>query len=93
MMELNFLSKKKNLRKWATFSIYVSDQKFKKSMDFLLVTDGDKSHYVYTKEFDRFMFHKKKNKNKNYFCIKNKNVLTKHKEVCLSFNGTQSIKF
>ena len=29
-----------------TFPIYISDQKFENSMDLLLITDGDKSHYV-----------------------------------------------
>ena len=46
------------------FPIYVSDQKFEDSMDLLLLIDDDKSHYVYIKDFDRFMFHKTKNKNK-----------------------------
>ena len=50
------------------FPIYVSDQKFKDSMDLLLLNDDDKSHYVYIKDFDRFMFHKTKNKNKKWFC-------------------------
>ena len=30
-------------------------------MDLLLLIDNDKSHYVYIKDFDRFMFHKTKN--------------------------------
>ena len=81
-----------------TFPIYVSDQKFENSMDLLLVTDGDKSHYVYIKDFNRFMFHKTKNKNKKYFCksclqcFSSKNVLTEHKEDCLIINGKQSVK-
>ena len=55
------------------------------------------SHYVYIKDFDRFIFHKTKNKNKKYFCksflqcFSSKNVLTKHKEVYLSINGAQSV--
>ena len=32
-------------------------------MDLLLVSNENKSHYVYIKDFDRFMFHKTKNKN------------------------------
>ena len=44
--------------------IYVSDQKFEGSINLLLVIDDNKSHYVYIKEFNRFMFHKSKNKNK-----------------------------
>ena len=43
------------------FPIYVSDQKFEDSMDLLFLNDDDKSHYVYIKDFDRFMFHKTKN--------------------------------
>ena len=31
-------------------------------MDLLLVTDENKSHFVYIKDFDRFVFHKTKNK-------------------------------
>ena len=46
------------------FPIYISDQKFKDSIDLLFLNDDDKSHYVYIKDFDRFMFHKTKNKNK-----------------------------
>ena len=43
------------------FPIYVSNQKFEDSLDLLLLIDDDKSHYVYIKYFDRFMFHKTKN--------------------------------
>ena len=46
------------------FLIYVSDQKFKDSLGLLLFIDDDKSHYVYIKDFNIFMFHKTKNKNK-----------------------------
>ena len=81
-----------------TFPIYVSDQKFEISMDLLQLFDGYKSHYVYIKNFNRFMFHKTKNKSKKYFCkscvwyFSSKNVLTKHKEDCLSINGAQSVR-
>ena len=78
--------------------IYVSDQKFEDSMDLLLLIDDDKSHYVYIKDFDRFMFHKTKNKNKKWFCrsclqcFSRESVLIKHKENGLSINGKQSVK-
>ena len=49
------------------FPIYISDQKFEDSMDLQLLIDNDKSHYMYIKDFDRFMFHKTKNKSKNGF--------------------------
>ena len=67
-------------------------------MELLLVIDENKSHYVYIKDFDRFMFHKTKNRNKKYFCksclqcFSIKSLSTKHKEVCLSINGAQSVR-
>ena len=67
-------------------------------MDLLLVINKIKSHYVHIKDFDGFLFHKTKNKNKKYFCksclqcFSSKNLLIEHKKVCLSINGTQSVR-
>ena len=50
-----------------------------------------------SKTYDRFMFHKTKNKNKKQLCksclqcFSSKDVFTEHKEVCLSINGAQSV--
>ena len=104
MMKLIFLCKKKTLARLKqknnicinvfgcknrlVFPMFVSDQKFENFMDLLLVTDDDKSHYVYIKDFDRFKFHKNKNENKKYFCksclqcFSIESVLTKHKGDC-----------
>ena len=79
------------------FPIYVSDQTFKSSIDLLLLINDNQSHYVYIKDFNTFMFHKTKNKNKKWFCrsclqyFRSENVLIKHKEDRLSINGQQSI--
>ena len=67
-------------------------------MDLLLATHGDKWHYVYIKDFNRFMFYKTKNKNKKYFCksclqcFSGENVLTEHKNICFRINGAQSVR-
>ena len=67
-------------------------------MDLLLLIDNNKSHYVNIKDFDRFLFHKTKNKNKKWFCksclqcLSSENVLIKHKEHFLNINGKQSVK-
>ena len=50
-----------------TYPIYISNQKFENSMDLLLFKNENKSHYMYIKDFDRFMSHKTKNKKKNTF--------------------------
>ena len=79
------------------FPIYVSDKRFKESIDLLLLIDDDKSRYVYIKDFDSFMFHETKNKNKKWFyrsclqCFSSKYVLINHKEDCLIINGKQSV--
>ena len=46
-------------KKGLVFPIYVWDQKSEDSVDLLLLINDDKSHYVYIKDFDRFMFHEK----------------------------------
>ena len=67
-------------------------------MDLLLIFDENKSHYVYIKDFKKFLFNKTKNQNKKYFCrsclqcFSSKNVLTEHRENCLIINGKQNVK-
>ena len=76
-----------------TYPIYVSDQRSENLMDLLLISNENKSHYVYIKDFGRFMFSKTKSKSKKYFCkscwqcFSNKNVLTEHKKICLKISG------
>ena len=80
-----------------TYPVYLSDQKFRDSMDLLLVSDENKSHYVYIKDFNRFMCNKTKTKNKKYFficclqCFSSEKVLIEHKENCLIIHGKQSV--
>ena len=49
------------------YPINVPTQKFKDCMDLLLISNENKSHYVYIKDFNRFMCNKTKNKIKNIF--------------------------
>ena len=79
------------------FPVYLSNQNIKDSIDLLLLIDNDKLHYVYIKDFNRFIFHKTKNNNEKLFsksclqCFSSVNLLVKHKEDCLSINGVQSV--
>ena len=80
-----------------TYPVYVPDQKFKMCMDLLLISNENKSHYVYIKDFNRFMWNKK-NKNKKYFCkfwiqcFSSEPVLIEHNENYVTINGKQSVK-
>ena len=81
-----------------TYSIYVSKEKFENTMNLLLISDDEKNHYVYIKDFNRFMHHKTKSHQRKHFCMhclqcfSSERVLNKHKEVCIEINGEQSIK-
>ena len=81
-----------------TYPVYVSDQKFKDCMDSLLISDENKSHYVYIKDFNRLMCNKTTNKNKKYFCncclqcSSSEKSLIEHIENYLIINGKQRVK-
>ena len=80
------------------YPVYLSDQKFGDSMDLLLISDEFKSHYVYVKDFDRFMFNKTKYRDKSFFCenclqcFSSERILSEHKEDCLVINDKKSVK-
>ena len=67
-------------------------------MDLLLINDENKSHYVYIKDFSKFMFNKTKHRNKKHFCryclqcFSSERVFMEHKETCLKINGDCKIK-
>ena len=67
-------------------------------MEFLIISDKIKSHYVYIKGCSKFMFNKVKSKNRKYFykccfqCFDSGRILVEHREICLKINGKQSVK-
>ena len=68
------------------YPLYISGKKISDCMDLLLKFEENKSHYVYIKDFNRPMFYKTKNENKEYFCkcylqsFSSEKVLTEHKK-------------
>ena len=79
------------------YLVDVSDQKFKNCLDLLLIANENKSHYVYIKDFNRFMCNKTKNEKKKYFCkfclqcFSSEKVLQEHKGNCSVINGKQTV--
>ena len=51
------------------YPVHISDQRFKDCMDLLMITVENKSHYVYIKDFNRFMCNKTKNENKKHLPV------------------------
>ena len=62
------------------YPVYTPDQKFQNSTDLLIITNRIKSHYVYIKDFNRFMCNKTKSKKNNFASIVyNVLVVVEHK--------------
>ena len=49
------------------YPVHISNENFENCMDLLLIKDDNNSHYVYIKDFDKFMYNNTKNKNKKHF--------------------------
>ena len=79
------------------FPIYISKEKYQDHMELLLITEGENKHYVLIKDFNKFMFSQTKHEHKKYFCMyclqcfSREDVLTEHKNNCISINGKQAI--
>ena len=79
------------------FPIYISKEKFTDHMELLLITEGENKHYVLIKDFNKFMFNQTKHEHRKHFCMhclqcfSREDVLTEHKNNCISINGKQAI--
>ena len=79
------------------FPIYISKEKFKNQMNLLLITKGEKKHYVIIKDFNRFMYNQTSHKRKKHFCMyclqnfSTETILAKHFENCISISGVQCV--
>ena len=60
---------------YLVYPVCVSIERFENCMDLLMITDKNKSHYLYIKDFNRFICNKTKYKNKKHFCKYCYNVL------------------
>ena len=84
--------------KGLTYPVHISKQTFTDYMGLLLINDENKSHYIYIKDFSKFIFNKTKHKNKIHFCryclqcFSSGRILVEHKETCLKINGQQTVK-
>ena len=51
------------------YPLYISKKSYNQMLNLLLITEKDKSHYIFIKDFNRLMFSKTKHKDKNHFCM------------------------
>ena len=80
------------------YPIYVSKEKYHDHMELLLITKGEKQHYVLIKDFNKFMYNQTKHEHRKHFCMhclqgfSREDVLTEHIPNCIAINGEQAIK-
>ena len=80
------------------YPIRISEANFPDHIELLWIEEGEKSHYVLIKDFNRFMSTFTKYDGRKYFCLRclhccsSARVLENHKQDCLLINGTQAIK-
>ena len=102
--QINKIEKQNNIRinlfgyeEKQKFPIYISKEKYQDHMELLLITEGKNKHYVLIKDFNKFMFNQTKHEHRKHFCMyclqcfSREDVLTEHKNNCISINGKQAI--
>ena len=83
------------------FPLYVSKKSNEQVLNVLLISNEEKSHYVFINDFNRLMYSevKTKNQHKKCFCMTclqnftTKDILNNHRERCLWINDTQAVKY
>ena len=72
------------------FILYTFQKKsYDEMLNLLLITEKDKFHCVFIKDFNRLMFSKTKHKDAKHFCMSclqnfsTKNILNNHRKQCL----------
>ena len=89
------------------FPIYISKERNEDELNLLLISKNENesenenennNHYVLIKDFNRFMYHETRHKEKKHFCMyclqhfSSERILNDHKENCIIINGKQAIK-
>ena len=78
------------------FPIYESKEKFEDEFNLSLMTDGENKHYLPIKDFNMFMYHKTKHRQRKHFCMyclqrfSSEEILSRHKTDCIVINEKQT---
>ena len=82
-----------NVFGYKVYPFYISKKSYNQTLNLVLITEKGKSHYVFTKDFNRLMFLRTKHKDKKHHCMSclqsftTEEILSNHKKQCLLING------
>ena len=80
------------------YAVFVSKGSNEKVLNVLLITEGEKKHYLLIKDFNRMMYNKTKHRERKHFCmhclqcLSAEEVFSKHKTNCMVIYGEQAIR-
>ena len=93
-MQVNVFSGKNKV-----YPLCISKKSYNQMLNLLLITEKDKFHYVFIKDFNRSMFSRTKHKDKKHHCMSclqrftTEEILSNHEKQCLLINGCQAVNF
>ena len=81
------------------YPLYISKRSHTQTLNLLLITQENKPHYVFIKDFNRLMYSKTKDQCKKYHCmcclqgLTKEEILNQHKKQCRLINGCQAVNY
>ena len=61
------------------YPVYISKKSYNQKLKLLLITEEDKSYYVFIKDFNRLMFSRTKHEDKKHHCMSCLQILLQKK--------------
>ena len=71
------------------YPLYISKKSYDQMLNLLLITEKDKSHYLFIKDFNRLIFSRTKHKDKKHYCMSclqnftTEEILSNHKKLLI----------
>ena len=81
------------------YPLYTSKKSYNLTLNLLLITEKEKFHYVFIKDFNRLLFSRTKHKGKKHHCMSclqsftTEEILSNHKKQCLLINSCQAANY
>ena len=81
------------------YPIYLSKKFHKHVLNLLSITQDNKSHHVFIKDFNKLMYSNTKHKHRKRYCMQclesftTEVILSNHKKQCLLINGTEAVNY
>ena len=94
-MQLNFFGYENKV-----YLLYISKKSYRQTLNLLLITEKDKSHYIFINDFNKLKFPRTKHKDKKHYCLSSLQNITSEEiqktlliHQCLLINECQAVNY